>query len=191
MWQLQLPANFQRWKTCSPSAMFLVAGQLPNPNILVTMAFTPRQSLKPKGNDDNHSSIDRSNYSPPCPLGSVGNPIRRVDLCHVHAAHPAGSHLSGRIERRVGYIVAFHFPADCLGRAETDTLDLGIDGYHQRRDGDIDSFRIGTLRVPRKILAERNCGFASCHSYFSHRCHAGGALRSTKFYRSLAQGSNE
>src|SRR5690349_10321659 len=118
--------------------MFSAAGQMPRPNILAIMAFTRRRSLKPKDNDNNHASIDDSKYSPPCPLGPVGNPISSMDVCHVHAADSPCGHLSRWVERWIRGTLAISFPSDCLERVEANPLDIRNYGGDQRGHGNTD-----------------------------------------------------
>src|SRR6185295_11546659 len=132
MWLHPLPVNSLRWKTCSPLEMSLVAGLLQNQSTLATMASTPRRSLKPKGNDDQHSSVDDSKYSPPPLLGPVGNPICRVDLCHADVAYSTGGHLSGWIQKWIGGPMAIRFYADRPERPATNAVDIRVNGSDQR-----------------------------------------------------------
>src|SRR5258706_1248823 len=184
MWPRRLPASSLRWQTCSQLPMPLVDGQRPNRSTLVTQASTIKRLLMlNKANDKYYSSID--DYSPPCPLASVGRTRVCFDLSGSAAAHPAGRYLSRRAEGWVVCTMAICFTARSLECSQAYALDLGSDGGYQCNHGNLDRLCAGALQLPRQVASQRDRGPAAGDPNSGNRRDAGRAVWTAKHHRQL------
>src|SRR5215208_490998 len=143
-WLKRPKTNFLPSPIYSRSPINSKAGTKPRQNTLAMTVFILRR-LSTSSSDQSYPSSDSSRTSPPCPLGPVGNPVRRLDVCDAAIAHSSGGDLSGWIKGRTGDTLAFHLHADRLERFKTNALDIGFNGCDQRHHGNLDGLCPGPL----------------------------------------------